>query len=90
MWCISDGNGLFWSNEDGWVSYCTCDMFDNDEKKSMNLPIGGEWRKSLGGPKIYQQHKIHILCQIRPLLSDLTGLPNWTNTVQLGRLLNYP
>jgi len=53
MWCISNGEGLFWSIEDGWVSYLICDMFGRDEKESMDLPIGGEWRRSLGGPKIY-------------------------------------
>jgi len=53
MWCISDGNGLFWSNDLGWVDYCSCDMFTSEEKKYLNLPVGGIWRQSLGGPKLY-------------------------------------
>ena len=54
MWCIvNTDTSEFWSNEWGWVSYCTCDFFDNDEKEYLNLPVGGEWRKTLGGDKVY-------------------------------------
>ena len=53
MWCISNDDGLFWSNTDGWVNYCICDIFTDDEHDRLHLPVGGSWRKTLGGPKIY-------------------------------------
>ena len=39
----TDDDVLAWSNEDGWVSE-TFDTFTEEERLSLNLPIGGEWR----------------------------------------------
>jgi hypothetical protein len=34
---------LAWSNEFGWVSDDSYDLFDSDERARLRLPIGGEW-----------------------------------------------
>lgn len=33
---------LCWSNTDGWVEE-GFDTFDDHEKQTLNLPIGGDW-----------------------------------------------
>lgn len=34
---------LWWNNEMGWVDWELADEFDEIDKRSFNLPIGGEW-----------------------------------------------
>jgi hypothetical protein len=41
----SKTEGLFWSNELGWVDYFSCTQFTQEEMECFNLPIGGVWRK---------------------------------------------
>lgn len=36
---------LAWSNEFGWVDTQTFDIFTEEEKQTISLPIEGEWRK---------------------------------------------
>ena len=37
-----NGEPLFWSNEDGWVSLDSAEMYINfSEIENMNMPIGG-------------------------------------------------
>ena len=46
-WIIvnSDDNSLVWSNSFGWVSEDgDFDTFTPEERETLNLPIGGEWR----------------------------------------------
>lgn len=38
-----DAGPLFWSNEDGWVSLYGADVFTDEEKLKLSLPIGGSW-----------------------------------------------
>lgn len=35
--------GLAWSNEFGWVDNESYDLFTQDERDTLNLPIEGEW-----------------------------------------------
>jgi hypothetical protein len=42
-WLIEDGEGLYWSNSDGWVDKISADKFTDHEKATLNLPIGGMW-----------------------------------------------
>lgn len=35
----------YWSNEFGWVDLRDADRFSNEEKLTLNLPIGGRWYK---------------------------------------------
>lgn len=39
---------LYWNNEWGWGDYYSADIFSAEEKKRLNLPIGGVWT-----PKLY-------------------------------------
>ena len=34
---------LYWSNFQGWVSKESATVFTEEERKCLNLPIGGEW-----------------------------------------------
>ena len=34
---------LYWSNDLGWVDFCSSDTFTKDEMWNLNLPIGGKW-----------------------------------------------
>ena len=35
---------LYWNNEDGWVKHLECaDFFNEDERKTLNLPLEGTW-----------------------------------------------
>ena len=43
-WVIfSTDERLFWSNVDGWVDPASADRFSDDERRVLNLPIGGTW-----------------------------------------------
>jgi hypothetical protein len=42
-WLIEDGDGLYWSNSDGWVDKGSADKFTDEEKAMFNLPMGGMW-----------------------------------------------
>ncbi len=33
----------YWSNEFGWSDLETCDIFTEEEKTNLNLPLHGEW-----------------------------------------------
>lgn len=35
----------YWSNEFGWTWVESADTFSDDEQKTVNLPIGGQWEK---------------------------------------------
>jgi hypothetical protein len=48
---------LFWSNTDGWVDFASSDFFVEPEKKTLNLPIDGEWFKCKSGWRIRQKKK---------------------------------
>ena len=37
---------LYWSNQDGWVEQPDADRFTESERKTLNLPIGGEWERA--------------------------------------------
>ena len=39
---------LFWSNKFGWVESPNEDLFTQQERDSLSLPIGGVWVKVLG------------------------------------------
>jgi hypothetical protein len=34
---------LYWKNDMGWVSWQDATLFTREERKTLNLPIGGEW-----------------------------------------------
>lgn len=34
---------LFWSNDNGWGQ--VADIFSQDERDTLNLPLDGEWRE---------------------------------------------
>ena len=40
-----DGQPLYWSNEWGWGSGDSCQLFTGQDHVECNLPIGGEWEK---------------------------------------------
>ena len=46
------GEGLLWSNTEGWISGDNYDTFTNEEKETMNLPIGGQWEQVLWDVKV--------------------------------------
>lgn len=48
MWCIRSivEPALAWSNKQGWVSGADLDRFSDDDRRTLNLPIGGEWRRA--------------------------------------------
>jgi hypothetical protein len=35
---------LYWSNDDGWVDLGSATRFSSEEKKKLDLPIGGKWK----------------------------------------------
>lgn len=37
------GKPLYWSNDDGWVDLGSATRFSSEEKKKLNLPVGGKW-----------------------------------------------
>lgn len=39
------GEMLFWSNQFGWTRLTDADTFTRTQKSTLNLPIGGKWRK---------------------------------------------
>lgn len=41
---LGDGP-LYWSNDIGWVSKGSADIFTEEERNSLNLPIEGKWVK---------------------------------------------
>ena len=41
----AESEPLYWSNEWGWVDKCMADLFTNEDKETLNLPIGGAWRE---------------------------------------------
>ena len=40
---LDDTGPLFWSNQDGWVEASTADVFTDEEKAGLNLPLDGSW-----------------------------------------------
>lgn len=38
-----DSGPLFWSNDDGWVGLYGADIYTDEEKAGLRLPIGGSW-----------------------------------------------
>lgn len=42
-----DGIPLFWSNTMGWVSLMDADLFSEDDRNQLNLPLGGVWEPAL-------------------------------------------
>lgn len=44
MYVIMNEQGLWWSNTDGWCDN-TRSLFTQEERETLNLPIGGEWIK---------------------------------------------
>ncbi len=44
-WLITNGNGLWWSNDDGWVDKPSAARFTYKETKTLSLPIGGKWKQ---------------------------------------------
>lgn len=45
MWAIiNEENGdQMWSNANGWVDGLEFDLFTDEEKQRLSLPIGGRW-----------------------------------------------
>jgi hypothetical protein len=43
MWIIKNSKGLCWSNDWGWGSRKGCEVFSENERKRLNLPVGGFW-----------------------------------------------
>lgn len=41
---------LFWNNQSGWGSPRTADVFTDDEKATLSLPMGGEWCSNARDP----------------------------------------
>ena len=43
--CITGNDlGSYWSNKIGWIDEVLfADIFNQEEKETLNLPIGGEW-----------------------------------------------
>ena len=39
------GEMLYWSNDWGWVDEDMADLFTNEEKNWLSLPIGGKWEE---------------------------------------------
>jgi len=44
LYYIQNQEGLWWSNTDGWCNN-TPSLFNQNEKETFNLPIGGEWKE---------------------------------------------
>ena len=46
LWTIRDEEEeeLYWSNEYGWVYYKYADVFTDEERNTLNLPLGGIWQ----------------------------------------------
>ena len=42
-WIIENAEGLAWSNTDGWTDGDNYDTFDETERETLSLPIGGVW-----------------------------------------------
>jgi hypothetical protein len=40
---VYDGEHSYWSNVDGWVAIQDADVFTEQERAELNLPVGGEW-----------------------------------------------
>lgn len=39
----ADNDQLFWSNANGWVESPDEDLFTEDERNALSLPMGGVW-----------------------------------------------
>ena len=47
-WIIKCKNdNLFWNNQLGWVDYSSSDIFNQQEKNTLNLPVEGQWVKKV-------------------------------------------
>ena len=44
LYYIENKEGLWWSNTDGWCDN-TRSLFNQNEKETFNLPMGGEWKE---------------------------------------------
>ena len=42
--CNVNDDELYWSNEDGWVDINSSDIFTDEERNKVNLPMEGRWR----------------------------------------------
>jgi len=43
MWAIRNAQGEWWSNLSGWGDREGRDVYTNDERKRLRLPLGGKW-----------------------------------------------
>jgi hypothetical protein len=75
---------LYWSNECGWVSRDSADLFNGDEHCKLNLPMGGEWEPVAGGWVIGQVKELweDDLIQFARLLCEVQA----NHLIDLGRL----
>jgi len=48
-----DGEQLYWSNQDGWVSFESATLFGG--KQNVNLPLEGRWETIFGERECYQK-----------------------------------
>ena len=47
-WIIKcENDNLFWNNQLGWVDYSSSDIFNQQEKNTLNLPVEGQWVKKV-------------------------------------------
>jgi len=42
------GEPLYWSNEHGWALLKNATRFSDEERRTVNLPVGGKWKKIKG------------------------------------------
>ena len=43
-YCFDDEK-LYWNNQDGWVSRDNATVFSDEEKRNVNLPMEGNWKR---------------------------------------------
>jgi hypothetical protein len=41
-----DAKRVYWSNEFGWTWVESADVFTDDERNTLNLPMGGTWERA--------------------------------------------
>ena len=45
LYYITNESGEYWSNDDGWTDQEHADKFTEEEQKTLDLPIGGDWEE---------------------------------------------
>lgn len=40
---VEDGETMYWSNQQGWVTIHDADVFSVEEQRVLNLPLEGHW-----------------------------------------------